>query len=114
MNKLEILQKNICTKYHANFQPTDLNLKIGISKNIKNTREPIHGLRMYEEDGTSGWYIWSGEWSDDIDFFVPLHGTHLTEWAENVLPYLGLPQGWRFLISSEYEDVWEDKSILNT
>ena len=49
--------------------------------------------------------------SDDPDFFVPLHGKHLTEWALMVLPYLGLPPGWRFLITEGYEDVWEDPGL---
>lgn len=99
-------QKRICHKYSARYQHCDLNLKVGISENIRSGARPIHGVRLKEEHGTSGWYIWAGEWLDDPAFYVPLHGTHLHAWAEIALPYLGLPEGWRFLITENYEDVW--------
>ena len=110
---LESKQKKVCSKFEAEYQPCNLDLKVGVSKSLKNGVRPIHGLRVEEENGTSGWYIWVGEWSNDPEFFVPLHGHHLEDWADIVLPYLGLPEGWRFLISEDYEDVWEDPEILN-
>jgi hypothetical protein len=50
--------------------------------------------------------------SEEKDFFVPLHVEHLGEWCPQVLSYLGLPPGWRFLIAPDYEDIWEDRSLL--
>lgn len=114
MQNLVDQQKRICSRFGAVYQYCDLNLKVGISLNVKDGSRPLHGLRIKEEGGTCGWYIWSGEWSDDPDFFVPLHAIHLKEWAPIVLPYLGLPQGWRFLIAENYEDVWEDRALLET
>ena len=111
-NDIERKQKDICKKYGARFQPCDLSLKIGISENVKSGAYPIHGVRVKEEAGTSGWYIWTGQWSDDPDFFLPLHGYHVQNWSELVLPYLGLAEGWRFLIAPDHEDVWEDPKIL--
>jgi|SRR5690554_218431 len=112
MNSLSEKQKIICKKYSASYEICDLNLKVGVSLGVKNNERPIHGMRVKAENGTSGWYIWTGEWSDESDFFVPLHGVHLHDWADLVLPYLGLPEGWRFLVSEGYEDVWQDLSIL--
>ncbi|OMH38972.1 hypothetical protein [Motiliproteus sp. MSK22-1] len=109
---LEEHQKQVCKNFSASYQACDLRLKVGISRNVKEGYRPINGLRIKEEHGTSGWYIWAGEWSDNEDFFVPLHGEHLKSWAEIVMPYLGLPEGWRFLISEDYEDVWEDPELL--
>ena len=103
MISIEEKQKILCKKYSMPYQATNLSLKVGISKNLKNTKGPIHGLRSKEENGTSGWYFWSGEWSDDIDFFVPIHGYHLNDWSNQILSYLGLP---------EYEDVWVDETLL--
>jgi hypothetical protein len=52
--------------------------------------------------------------SQKDDFFKPLHVSHIPEWAPLVLKYLGLPPGYRFLIDEKgYEDVWEDKSLIN-
>lgn len=108
---LEKKQKEVCARYGAPYTPCNLKLKVGISISVKEGCRPINGLRIKEEKGTSGWYIWAGEWSEDPNFFVPLHGSHLTEWAEMVLPYLGLPVGWRFLIAENFEDVWQDAEL---
>ncbi len=42
---------------------------MGISFNVKEGIEPIHGLRHFPTKDTSGWYIWAGDYSDDPDFF---------------------------------------------
>ncbi|MES2354410.1 MAG: hypothetical protein V4568_08390 [Pseudomonadota bacterium] len=110
---LEEMQMEICSKFKANFYGCDLNLKVGISRSAREGTKPIHGLRINPEKDTNGWYIWVGDWSDDPNFFVPLHGVHLKEWAPLVLPYLGLEPGWRFLITEDYEDVWKDPELLN-
>ena len=110
MVSLEDKQKEICVKYQAPFQECDLNLKVGIAASVKEGIRPIYGVRVKEESGTSGWYIWAGEWSNDPDFFLPLHGTHINDWADIILPYLELPEGWKFIISEDYEDVWYEPS----
>jgi hypothetical protein len=112
MTCIEEQQQKICKKYSADFLACDLTLKVGISCNVKNGERPIHGVRVKQEKETSGWYIWAGEWSDDPDFYVPIHGIHLYEWEKIILPYLGLPEGWRFLITEDYEDVWYDPEVL--
>lgn len=108
---LEDKQRQVCAKFHATYQACNLQLKVGVSTNLKDGLHPINGLRVKEENGMSGWYIWVGEWSDKDDFFVPLHGEHLKNWAEIAIPYLGLPEGWRFLVAEDYEDVWYDPTL---
>jgi hypothetical protein len=74
----------------------------------------LNRLRHPPEGDTTGWYIWAGEgWSDDPGFFVPLHVGHVDEWSPLISPYLALPPGWRFLIAGGYEDIWEDRSLLD-
>jgi hypothetical protein len=114
-NKMEIKtqQLSICQKYGAAFCESPGFLKVGISKNVKEGVRPINGLRHPLEGDTSGWYIWGGEeYSDDPDFFIPLHIEHLNEWCPMILKYLGLPPGWRFLVTENYEDAWEDHLLL--
>lgn len=107
------IQRDVCARFGAEFVACDPNLKVGISQNVKDGLRPINGLRIVPEGDTCGWYIWAGEeWSDAPDFFVPLHVEHLEQWAPLVLPYLGLPPAWRFLVAEEYEDVWEDAELL--
>lgn len=108
---LEDKQKEICSKVGAKFYGCNLELKIGISRSVKEGLRPINGLRVKPVGDTNGWYIWAGEWSEAPDFFVPLHGKHLADWIPMVLPYLGLEPGWRFLIDENYEDVWKDAEL---
>lgn len=110
-NKLKTKQQLVCTQYSAKFINCDMNLKVGISKNAKDGARPLNGLRINPTESTSGWYIWAGDWSDDDDFFEPLHGVHLDEWAPIILPYLALPPGWRVLLDDGYVDVWEDPEL---
>lgn len=113
--ELERIQKRICEKYGLAYEPSPLQLKVGISADVKKGIEPIHALRHPADNGTTGWYIWSGEYSEDDDFFEPLHTIHLMELCPLILPYLGLPAGSRVLIAENgnYSDVWEDPSLLD-
>lgn len=107
-------QMKICEKYNTEWFGSPLDLKIGVSKNLTSGTLPINGLRHPPENGTAGWYIWAGDYSEAGDFFQPLHIQHLIEMYPDLLKYLGLPPGYRFQIDNKgYEDVWEDKSLLN-
>lgn len=113
MNDTLDAQKRVCSKYGVQHVPASADLKVGISRNVREGVLPINGLRHPPEGDTTGWYIWAGEdMSSDPDFFVPLHVEHLSEWCPQLIPYLGLPPGWRFLIAGDHEDVWEDPSLL--
>ena len=108
-------QKLICEKYGEEVFPSPSYLKVGISLNVKGGNlYPINGLRHPPAGDTSGWYIWAGEeFSDDEDFFVPLHIEHLNDWCPKIIKYLALPPGCRFLLGEDdYEDVWYDDTLL--
>ncbi|TWT26560.1 hypothetical protein FQV30_07815 [Planomicrobium sp. CPCC 101110] len=106
-------QMKICKKYNAKFYEAQKELKVGIALNVKDGVLPINGMRIPPEGDTTGWYIWGGEgFSEDPDFFVPLHLTHIEEWIPGIEKYLGLAPGWRFLIAGDYEDVWYDETLI--
>lgn len=107
-------QKKICDKYGAPFLESPDDQKIGISKTVLEGLNPLNGLRHPPEGDTTGWYIWAGEdYSEDPDFFKPLHVEHVDQWSPLIRKYLGLAPGWRFLVADGYEDVWFDESLLN-
>jgi hypothetical protein len=111
---LSDLQRSTCKNYGATFLECDEVLKIGISRDFDRGHFPINGLRHPVEGDTTGWYIWSNEtFSDAPDFFVPLCARHLHERCPEIVRYLGLAPGWRFLIAPGYEDVWFDENLLN-
>jgi hypothetical protein len=76
---------------------------------------PLNGLRHVPAEGTSGWFFWTGDvLSEADDFFLPYHLTHLEESRPELVPYLALPPGWRFLIAPGFEDVWFDETLLTS
>ena len=114
MRSLLGVQQEICRRFGASFLPPDDWRMVGLSKNFDPARFPINGLRHPPEGQTTGWYIWSGEeFSDEDDFFQPLHTVHLVERCPEIMKYLGLGPGWRFLYAPGYEDVWYDPNLLN-
>jgi hypothetical protein len=113
-NEWASVHRSVCARYGAPHVPFDFALKVGISVSVREKAVPVHGLRHRLDGDTSGWYIWSGELSEDPNFFVPLHARHLVDWQPRILQYLGLPPGWRFLWAPDHEDVWEDPMLLVT
>lgn len=76
--------------------------------------QPLNGLRHPSTGDTTGWYVWGGqELSSADDFFQPVHVQHLDEILPAIIPYLGLPPGWRFQVAAGHEDVWFDGALLN-
>lgn len=107
-------QLRLCEKYRARPCNAPLDSKAGVAANLRSELLPVNGLRHMPVGDTSGWYLWAGEeTSSDPGFFQPLHIEHLTQTRPEVLKYLALPPGWRFLIANDYEDVWFDESLLN-
>ena len=106
------LQKEICKTSGVSYFPTDPDSKLGFAIRTEG-KVPINGLRHPPTGDTSGWYIWCGEeFSQDPDFFAPLHTRHLSERCPEAVRFLGLPPGSRFLAVEDYVDVWFDESLL--
>lgn len=106
-------QHNVCERYGAEHVECPADMKLGILLSERSGGYPIHGLRHPTTGNTTGWFIWSGEFSKDPEFFVPLHVSHVKDWNPVIEPYLGLAPGWRFLITLSYEDVWYDVALLD-
>ncbi|MFY0594299.1 immunity protein Imm33 domain-containing protein [Roseivirga sp.] len=113
MENIILEQKRICRRYGVEFMASPDNMKVGIALNVKEGEIPINAMRDPQEADTTGWYIWSGDLSDDPDFFKPLDIVHLREWCPWIEKYLGLASGMRFLVTPDYEDVWQDLTLLD-
>lgn len=101
-------QLETCTPLGVEAYPDPEFLKAGVGRE---TRGPVHGLRHTPEGDTTGWYIWRGEYSDADHFFEPLHVRHLAERMPEVMLYLALPPGWRFLLAPGHKDAWYDEKL---
>jgi hypothetical protein len=105
-------QVQICNQYKCEFLEADQNSKVGIALSSIG-KQPVNGLRHPPTENMSGWFIWCGpELSEDPEFFAPLHVSHLEEKCPEVLEFLGLPAGYRFLLAGDYVDVWFDAKLL--
>ncbi|TLV03895.1 immunity protein Imm33 domain-containing protein [Dyadobacter luticola] len=106
-------QKAFCEAMSSEFYAVAPDQKVGISRNILEAALPIYGLRIAPEGDSNGWYIWAGrELSLFEDFFLPLHVKHLDDWSPDVVKFLALAPGWRFIKAGDYENVWFDENLL--
>ena len=105
-------QITLCGRFDVQFEPSEAYLKVGIALATL-AQQPLNALRHPPEADTTGWYIWGGEMSSDHDFFQPVHVSHLDELLPEIVPYLGLPAGWRVQVAPGHEDVWFDASLLD-
>ena len=104
---------DVVSRYGAPRAPVLPGETLGVSRDVGTGLLRVNGLRHPPAGRTCGWYIWAGEeLSDDPDFFLPRHLEHLGPIAQELVRYLELPPGWRFLIAPDYEDVWFDESLL--
>ena len=107
----DVEQRAIAARFGALFVPVGPHEKAGVAIETL-TAVPLNALRHPPENGTSGWYIWGGELSDEPTFFKPLHHLHLLETCPAIVPYLGLGPGWRVLIAPNQKEVWFDEKLL--
>ena len=103
-------QKAICSNYSSKWAPINKKLVVGISTDIE--ADPINGLRLRPDRQTTGWFIWTGDFSEACDFFQPMCAEHLLQKRPEIIKYLGLDVGFRFLADKKgYEDVWYDEKL---
>lgn len=69
---------------------------------------PIYGTRIdLPAGGNVSWFFHCGEHSDAEDFYQPIHTEHLEEILPQLIKYLRLPPGTKFIVDDKgYEDVW--------
>lgn len=113
MDPIERDQTEVCRRFGFVAAPPTPGSKLGVSSSVKASVSPLHGLRHSPEGDTNGWYIWRGDYVDDPDFFAPLHLEHVADPCPEVMPYLALPAGWRFLLAADHGDVWFDATLLD-
>lgn len=106
------LQQEVCKKYHSEFEPLLSDEIVAVALGSLG-QQPIVGERIILQEGENvSWFIHCGEFSEQVDFYQPIHWQHLAEMLPEVLPYLGLSQGFRFIIDHQgYEDVWFEPTI---
>lgn len=110
--QVEEIQRSFCEELEYEYIPADAYLKVGVALETKG-QLPVNGLRHSPAGGTTGWYLWGGqEFPLDDESFSPVHTHHLIQLWPEVVKFLGLPPGYRFLVADDYVDVWFDPVLL--
>jgi len=110
----ETAQLEVCHRFGVQPLAPEPGELVVIARNIRSGPWPLQGMRYLPEGARCGWLLWAGnEPGEDADFFQQMHVSHLAEWAPDLVPYLALLPGWRFLIAPGYEDVWFDDWLLD-
>src|SRR5690606_25720331 len=102
-------QKLLCEEVGSTYIEVSGDDVIAVAVHTLN-QDPIVGIRKTPDPSTRvSWYIYAGEEvSSDADFEI-LTVRELQDIAPEVLPYLALEQGFRFMIDADdYEDVWKE------
>jgi hypothetical protein len=111
--EIERQQRDYCKSQNVQYTPASKESFTSLALSTQGLI-PINGLRHPPQRWHNGWFLWSGEeLSTDTAFFSNVHTHHLTELRPEVLKFLGLPPGYRFLITGEYVDVWFDPTLLD-
>ena len=98
-------QQRICDKYGLPAQAPEAMVALAIGSLAQS---PIYGTRIaLPENGTVSWFFHCGEHDDADGFYQPVHASHLPDMLPQVVDYLALPSGAKFILDRDgYEDVW--------
>lgn len=102
-------QKLVCEEYGSKYLTVNDEDMIAVAVDSLK-QDPIVGIRNKPEAGDEvSWFIYAGEHDDREDFFQTVAVKDLHKLLPEVLPYLALDHGYRFMIDrEEYEDVWKE------
>ncbi|OTG87122.1 hypothetical protein B9T31_05815 [Acinetobacter sp. ANC 4558] len=105
-------QKLLCEEFESAYIELNGHDVVAVAVQTLN-QEPIVGIRKppSTEEGVS-WYIYGGELQEGEDFFETMTIKKLQDIIPEVLPYLALDIGYRFMIDGDdYEDVWKEGDL---
>ena len=102
-------QKLLCEEFESPYIEVHGDDVVAVAVQTLN-QDPIVGIRKTPETPENvSWYIYGGELQDGADFFETMTIKKLQDVIPEVLPYLALNIGYRFMIDGdEYEDVWKE------
>ncbi|WP_180008107.1 MULTISPECIES: hypothetical protein [unclassified Acinetobacter] len=101
-------QKLLCEEVGSTYVEVQGDDVIAVAVHTLN-KDPIVGIRKPAEgDENVSWYIYGGE-LEGADNFETMTVRKLQDVVPEVLPYLALDIGYRFMIDADdYEDVWKE------
>jgi hypothetical protein len=110
---IEVEQKKCCEHFNTEFSPVEDTQLVAISKGIYEGVVPVEGVRYPSPKHMTGWWLTTDEYDGNIDSIKTVHFSHIVEKRPELAIYMGLPNGHRFLLGGEEENVWFDEEVAN-
>jgi len=105
-------QTDVCKRFDASVTAVERNDIVCVALATLG-ETPLYGMRLLPIEGTTGWFFYAGEGSDDEDFYQPLLVSDLITLLPEVWQFLALPPGFQFILDDRgVADVWRDASLL--
>lgn len=103
-------QSEIC--WEQNLIPLfpNFNQSVVISDGVYEGRD-IEGIRYDSSQDESGWYLITDDYNDDIKSLKMVHFYHVVFARPDILKYLALPFGYRFLMKNNSVEIIKDEGI---
>lgn len=100
-------QSEICWQQNLNPLFPNFNQSVVISDGVYEGKD-IEGIRYDSPQNESGWYLITDDYNDDIKSLKVVHFYHVAFARPDILKYLALPFGYRFLMNSGNISVSKD------
>jgi hypothetical protein len=98
-------QESECAKFNVSCMFPFFSQNIAISKGV------YEGLAI-EAVHMSGWWLTTDLFDDDTNSLMNVHFFHVAFKRPEILRFLALPFGYRFLFSKNIENIWYDEKVL--
>ncbi|WP_455580129.1 immunity protein Imm33 domain-containing protein [Chryseobacterium cucumeris] len=101
-------QSKIC--WEQNLIPLfpNFNQSVVISDGVYEGKD-IEGIRYDSRQGESGWYLITDDYNDDIKSLKMVHFYHVAFARPDILQYLAIPFGYRFIIKNGNVEICRDE-----
>lgn len=101
-------QSEICSQY--GLVPTFPNFSqmVAISNGVYEGKD-IEGIRYESPEHMSGWWLITEDYNDDINSLMTVHYHHVAFARPDILKYLAIPFGHRFLMENGNVEISKDE-----
>ncbi|WP_123861856.1 hypothetical protein [Chryseobacterium indologenes] len=100
-------QSEICAHYGLPTQFPNFNQMVVISKGVYEGKD-IEAIRYESPENMSGWWLITDDYDDNIESLMTVHYHHVAFTRADILGYLAIPFGYRFLMENKKISVSKD------
>jgi hypothetical protein len=101
-------QKETCEQHKVSPVPPYPDQMIVVSDGVLEG-DPVEGVRYPSPDHMSGWWLTTSKYNGNSDSLKTEHAYHVYEKRPDLIKFLALPHGYRFMENKEKHDIWFDE-----